>query len=363
MKKWKVALIGCGMIADTIYIPEMKRIPNAELVAVCDIVPERAERYAQKFNVPYWYVGIDALLNECDFDILMHTTSIHAHHEINMKALKAGKHLYSQKPVGLTVEEVTMQIEAAKKAGVKFSASPIHMLRPDIQAVKKMVDEGTIGTISMVRCSVSHGGPEYFQYRDADPSWFYQPGAGALYDMGIHGLTMVTGILGPAKRVACMAAISEPRRIVRSGANDGKVIESDKLPDNYLISLDWGNGLIGIVDAGFCQKASTVNCLEIYGTQGTITILGQLKIGDGDGIRVYLDAKERQIRGWMEPLPQMEEPKQFFQCQCLADLIRAIEQDTETSLRPEHARHVTEILTAIPRAIEQQHTQDLTTVF
>jgi len=362
MKKWKVALIGCGSIAEGIYIPQMRDIPNAELVAVCDILPERAQEYAERFNVPAWYSGIDELLEKGDFEILMNTTSIQAHHEINMKALKAGKHLYSQKPVGLTVDDVTEQIEAAKVAGVKYSASPIHMVRPDIQQVKKLIDDGVIGTVSMIRCCVAHGGPEYFQYRDADPSWFYEPGAGALYDMGVHGIAMVTGILGPAKEVSCTAAISEPERKVRSGAFDGKKIESDKMYDNYLISLDWGNGTIGIIDTGFCQKATTTNHLEVYGSHGTITILGHLKIGAGDGVRMYLDSPDMKLRGWIDPQPQ-EMPHEFKQCDCLQDLIEAIEQDRETGLRPEHARHIVDILCTVPEAAKQKRTLQLNTTF
>ena len=165
MKKWKVALIGCGSIADNTYLPRIGEIPEADLVAVCDIIPERAKNYAEKFHVPAWYTSIDELLEKCDFEILMNTTSIPAHHEINMKALRAGKHLYSQKPVGLTVEEVTEQIEAAKAAGVKYTASPIHMLRDDIRFAKKLIADGCIGEIMKVHTNVCHGGPEYFQYR------------------------------------------------------------------------------------------------------------------------------------------------------------------------------------------------------
>ena len=229
MKKWKVALIGCGSIADNTYLPRIKDIPEADMVAVCDIIPERAKDYAEKFNVPAWYTSIDELLEKCDFEILMNTTSIPAHHEINMKALNAGKHLYSQKPVGLTVAEVTEQIEAAKAAGVKYTASPIHMLRDDIRFAKKLIEDGCIGEIMKVHTNVCHGGPEYFQYRTADPTWFHRPGSGALYDMGVHGLTMTTGILGPAKAVGCMAKISEPVRTVRTGTFDGMKIQADQL--------------------------------------------------------------------------------------------------------------------------------------
>ena len=363
MKRWKVALIGCGLIAEDFYIPEIQcNIPQAELVAVCDIISERAKEYSERFNIPEWYSSIDELLEKCDFEILMNITSIPSHHEINMKALRAGKHLYSQKPVALTVDEITQQIEAAKETGVKYSASPIHMIRPDIKYIKKMIADDVIGKVTMVRCNVAHGGPEYFQFRSADCSWFYEPGAGALYDMGVHGIAMATGIMGPAKEVGCMAAITQPKRTIRSGAFDGKIINSDKMPDAYLITLDWGDGCIGIIDTGFYQKAATLNNLEIYGTHGTITILGPIQIGQGEGLRVYIDNQSQGIRGWTTPLPQ-DFPHPFYQSDCLKDLIRAIEENTETGLRPEHARHVIEVLCTIPQAVEQKAILPLKTTF
>lgn len=350
MKKWKVALIGCGSIADNTYLPRIRDIPEAEMVAVCDIVPERAKDYAEKFEVPAWYVSIDDLLENCDFEILMNTTSIPAHHEINMKALRAGKHLYSQKPIGLTVQEVTEQIEAARQAKVKYSASPIHMLRDDIRFAKKLIADGCIGQIMKVHTNVCHGGPEYFQYRTADPTWFHRSGSGALYDMGVHGLTMTTGILGPAKAVGCMAKISEPIRTVRTGSFDGMQIQADQLYDNYIITLDYGERAMAVVESGFCQKASRCPQMEIFGTKGTISFV------EGNGnwmpLDVYVDAPERGIRGWTQPMewdiPANEQ--YFFQCMAVQDLIHAIEEDRPVGLPPEHARHVVDIMCTIPEA-------------
>ena len=363
-KTWKVALVGCGSIAGEIYIPQMQHFDNVELVAVCDIIPERAQSYAERFHVPAWYGSIDELLEKADFEILMDTASIPAHHELNMKALKAGKHLYSQKPIGLTVEQVTEQIEAAKAAGVKFAASPIHPLRPDILAIKDMIDHGASGKVTMVRAHTSHGGPEYFQYREADCSWFFKPGAGALYDMGVHGITMAVAVKGPAKEVSCTAVVSEPERIVRTGAFDGMKIKSDYLPDNYIITLNWGDGCIGVVDAGFTQKASTLNQLEIYGTRGTITILGRVRIGEGRGIRMYLDSPEMKVRGWIDPLSQ-DRPKgdEFKQAEAVLDLINAIENDTTPLLDPQIARHVVDIMCTIPKSVEEKRTLPLHTTF
>ena len=356
MKRWKVALIGCGSIAQGVYLPQFDRNPRAEMVAVCDIIPERARACAERFHVPAWYVGIDELLEKCDFDILMQTANIPAHYELNKKALMAGKHLYSQKPCALTPEQVTELIDLACEKGVKFEASPIHMLRPDIRYAKKLIDNGALGHIALVRCSMAHGGPEYFQFRDADPTWFFQPGAGAMYDMGVHALHCVTGLLGPAKSVVSMSCVSQPRRTVRSGVCDGKPIDASLLADNYVITLDFGGGTLGEIEAGFCKKASKTPSIEIYGDFGSVAFMD-------DGLEVYIDAPEKGIRGWMKPQPYDTPNMDFFQCCVVSDLIDAIENDRDVTLRPEHARHVIEIMEAIQQPGASGRLIELKTTF
>ena len=356
MKTWKVALIGCGSIAQGVYLPQFSRNPRAEMVAVCDIIPERARVCAERFHVPAWYTGIDELLEKCDFDILLQTASIPAHFELNMKALKAGKHVYSQKPCALTPEEVTALIDTASAMGVRFEASPIHMLRPDIRYCKKLIDSGALGHIALVRCSMEHGGPEYFQFRDADPTWFFRPGAGAMYDMGVHALHCVTGLLGPAKSVISVSCVSQPQRTVRSGDFDGLPIDASVLPDNYVITLDFGNGTLGEIEAGFCKKASKTPSIEVYGAFGTVAFTDH-------GLEVYLDVPEKGIRGWMKPEPYDTPNMDFFQCCVVSDIINAIETGGPVTLRPEHARHVIEIMDAIQKPGANGRRIELKTTF
>ena len=358
-KNWKIAIVGCGDIAEHVYMVQMPKIGRATVVAGCDIKPERNAHFKERFGLRRTYADIDKLLVEEDFDILMDTASIQAHYEINMKALKAGKHLYSQKPIGLTVAEATDMINAAKSSGVKFAASPIHMLRPDIQEAKRLIRQGVLGKINIIRAVASHGGPEYFQYRANDPSWFYEPGAGALYDMGVHALHIVTGILGPAKAVSCMAAISEPKRVVRSGSFDGKGIASDKMYDNYLIHLDFGGGTLGEILTGFCTKASAGPSLEIYGAYGSIIFTGE----SDNPMKIYIDDPARKIRGWLEQYPQERTAPEFFQCSCVADLIGAIEEDRAPMITPEHARHVIDIMCRVEESAADGATHKLDTTF
>ncbi len=354
-RKWRIAVVGCGLIANSNYLPEVKNMPNAEIVAVCDIIPERAKQSAEKFGIPRYYVHIDDLLKDCDFEILLDLTSIDAHFEINLKALQAGKHLYSQKPIATTVEETKILIEEAKKRNLKISASPIHMLRPDIQEARRLIKEGIIGKVSFIRCSSSHGGPEYFQFRDVDPSWFYKPGIGPLLDLGVHGLHQVTGLLGPAKRVACFSGISEKKRIVRTGAFDGKEIEP-LVDDNTLILLDFGEATFAFVDATYCVKSTKAPYMEIYGSKGTITFTRDPE----KPIMLFLDEREKGIRGWTEPIYYWQRVQQSCG---VKDLIEALEENREPVLTPQHALHVIEIMEKAYISAKEGKAIELETIF
>lgn len=362
MKTWKVAVIGCGCFANAQYLPYIEKEANAVCVAAVDIVKERADRACEKYGIPASYETVYQLLQDCSFDIAIDAASIQAHQEINMAVLGAGKHLISQKPAAPSVEMMREQIRLAKEKKVQFVCAPVHNMRYDLNIAKQLIKDHCIGTPVYVKCNSAHGGPEYFQYREADPSWFYEQGAGALVDMGVHGLQQVTYIMGPAKRISCMAFCSTPTRTVRSGSFDGKVIDTSKMPDQYLINLDFGGGKLGFVDCGFSQKASKDPQLQIFGDQGTIAITKPYMLNEMPN--VYMDCAERGIRGWIEPQTWIEPPEKLqSQCCLLRDLIRAEENGTKPVLSAEHACHILEIMYRIPEAVRTGRTIDLETTF
>ena len=366
MKKdtpWKVAVVGCGSFATGQYLPNISKTANAVLTAVCDIRTDVAEAACKRFGAKEWYGSVEELVEKGDFDIAIDAASIPAHDHINKTILSAGKHLFSQKPAALTVEDLTEQIEIAKKNHVKFGCVPIHMITPDMLMAKQIIRDGGIGRVLSVKCVSTHGGPEYFQYRSADPSWFYEPGAGALFDMGVHALDKVTGVMGPAKSVYCLPATARKQRTCRSGAFDGKVIRTDYMPDTYYISLDFGDDRIGFVDTGFTQIATRCPPLEIYGEQGVISF--KEHGGTWPNPEVYIDSPAIGMRGWITPQTWTKSTRRpnFTQCCPLADLVEAIENDTDPVLSPEHARHVLEIMCAIPLSIEKKAPIDLHTTF
>jgi predicted dehydrogenase len=361
-KIWKVAVIGCGFFANEHYLPNISTEANAECVAAVDIAYERAQQACEKYGIPNAYHDVHELIEKCDFDIAIDAASIQAHHEINMAILGAGKHLISQKPAAPDIEHFDKQITLAKEKNVKFVCVPIHPMRFDIAVAKQMIADGAIGDVGYLKCNLAHGGPEYFQYRDVDPSWFFEDGAGALVDMGVHGLQIATTILGPVKKMSCIAGITDPGRIVRSGNFNGKKMKTDKIPDVYLISLTFANGKIGLVDTGFSQKASKTPQLEIYGTKGTISFTKPYMTNPMP--EVFVDSRAIGMRGWVTPETWESIPNKLkSQCCCLSDLIDAIENDKSPVLNPAHARHVLEIMSKIPEAISSGCTIELETDF
>jgi predicted dehydrogenase len=363
MKKvWKVAVVGCGMFGTGVYIPNISKEAHCELVAVCDIIPERTQEVAKRFNVPAWYTSVHEMIKKCDFDIAIDAASIQAHHEINMAVLNAGKHLISQKPAAPTVEAFDMQIAKAKEMGVKFNCAPIHPMRFDIAVAKQLMASGAIGEPAYLKCNLAHGGPEYFQYRNADPSWFFEDGAGALVDMGVHGLQIATTVFGPVESISCLGFITDPERKVRSGAYNGKFMKTDKIPDEYFITIRFKNGKAGFIDTGFSQKASKTPQLEIYGTRGTISFTKPYMSNPMP--EVYIDSDAVGMRGWITPDPWETVPEKLnSQCCCLKDLVNAIENDCEPVLSPAHAKHILEIMIKIPEAIKTGATVKMDTTF
>ncbi len=149
-----------------------------------------------------------------------------------------------------------------------------------------------------------------------------------------------------------MGKVTTPVRTVRSGAYDGLKIKADKIPDQYIITLDYGEGKMALIETGFSKKASKAPFIEIFGADGTISF-SQPYMGNPIP-EVYIDAPERGVRGWMQPTTWVNPPKKMIsQCCCLADIIDAIENDSQPVLSPEHARHVLEIMCKIPEAIEK----------
>ncbi len=366
----KLGVLGTGMIATYPYgvMPNLRHIPDKiEVVAVADPLFERAQEAQRQFNVPHAYASLEEMLERCDLDAVANLTPIPLHGRTSLTILEAGKHLITEKPLGITMEEADALIAAAAQRDLTIVCAPPDMLYPYYQEARRIIAEGSIGRIAFARVRSSHGGPANGWWPH-DPSWFYQKGAGPLFDMGVYGIHEITGLLGPARRVVAFSGITEPTRVVRGGPFEGKTIEVTA-DDNSLFMLDFGGSTYAVIDGTFNVNAARGPKLEVFGRGGTLNINDRQGTGAGaPPMEVYRVDAIAGLGGWVSPeawrLSQAQQHVDRLQRAILVDhLVDCVWEGRHPVLSAEHARHALEIMLKVDESARLGQALDLTTAF
>jgi predicted dehydrogenase len=358
MNQVKVGVLGCGVVAERVYLPGISQILNAALVAVCDQVEERARKAAATYSIPQVYSDLDDMLAESDIDLMVNLTPIQAHYATNLSALRAGVHVYSEKTFTTTVDQATHLIQEAEARDLRLGAAAATMLSPVSVKIAELLRAGAIGTVSFCVAHQSHGGPAAMEGWSTDPTWFYKQGAGPLLDMGVYALHTVTGLLGPVRSVYSQSGISVPKRTVRSGPAQGKVIDVE-VDDNTLLLLDFGEATFAFVHATYCVQARRGPRLEIYGSEGTILVNDRTA---QHPLSVYRDDAELDLRGWMDLELPLARP--WTLTSGVEHLVECIlDRNKRVITSGEHARHVIEIMNKGSESARTRSAMELETQF
>jgi predicted dehydrogenase len=259
-KRIKVAVIGCGSVSN-MYLPHLSKSPFVELVSACDIIPERAKAQAEKYKIPNLYPNIEALLAGVPFDLMVTLTDMQEHGQLNKKALLAGRHVWSEKPLANSYKEGKELVELAKQKKLRIWGAPAVVNSPQFAFMAKAITEGKLGKVAAAHAHYGHLGPHW-------SAFFYEKGGGSLPDLGVYNLATLTGLLGPAKSVIAMTNIITPTRKT-DNKGEIKVIAED----NAMVLMEHASGALSHVQCGF-------NYFDPYGHEGegqekpTITIYG-----------------------------------------------------------------------------------------
>ncbi|MBA3943298.1 MAG: Gfo/Idh/MocA family oxidoreductase [Herpetosiphonaceae bacterium] len=261
-----VGVIGCGNIS-SIYLTNCPTWEILNVVACADVVQERAAAQAAKYHVPKVY-SVDELLADPAINIVLNLTIPKAHGEIALRALEAGKSVYNEKPLALTREEGQHMLQQARSNGLRVGCAPDTFLGGGLQTCRQLIDDGMIGTpVAATAFMLSHG-PESWH---PDPDFFYQPGAGPMFDMGPYYLTALTTLLGPVRRVTGSARITTPERTVGSGPLKGTKITVNT-PTHVAGVLDFADGPVATLVTSFDVWSGEVPRIEIYGSEGSLSV-------------------------------------------------------------------------------------------
>jgi predicted dehydrogenase len=374
MTNVRVGVLGAGDVAQHTYLPGITRLAREgylALAAVCDAIEERVAKAATTYAIPHAFTSYDAMLGSGEIDAVVNLTPMQVHAEATLKAFAAGKHVYTEKPVATTLADADRVIAAARQAGLVLACAPALMTHPESQEIRQLIAQGAIGKVCYVRARGSHPGPAWLLDYPSDPTWFYQPGAGPIFDLGVYPLTYVTGLLGPARRVVALSGIAIPRREVRAGVAKGKAIDVG-IDDNTAITLDFGGACFAHVDASFCVLSSLGPRAEIYGSKGVISLAAT---ADEPPYQIFRDEPDHELRGWLTPervyrgrlmTPRrgrdVEERPWTF-ANGVAHFVNVIEGKEKLIMTPEHARHVLEIMLTSYESARSGRALELTTTF
>ncbi|HEX2035788.1 MAG TPA: Gfo/Idh/MocA family oxidoreductase, partial [Chloroflexota bacterium] len=272
-RKIKVGLVGLGSLAQRGILPhtfQEDAREKIEAVAVCDNVPGRAEAVAEKWGWREAYTDYETMLARADIEAVFIATPIPLHYRQAVAALQAGKHVYVQKSMTTTLAEADEVVNLARSKGLKLCASPGEMLRPPWPQIKEVVQQGLLGRVYWALAGMQSGGHENETFRreddvlsNVDPTWYYKPGGGPVYDMTVYCLHELTGVLGPVKRVTAMSGIGLPIREWK-----GKRIEVE-MDDNTLMLLDFGDSRFAYAFGANC-RGGPLPRLAIFGSDGTV---------------------------------------------------------------------------------------------
>ncbi len=287
MKPAKLGLIGCGNISG-IYCQNAKKLQALDLVACADLIRERAEAKAKEFDIPK-VMSPQELLADPEIEIVLNLTVPKAHAEVALAAIAAGKSVYNEKPLAVTREDGAKIVEAAKAKGVLVGCAPDTFLGAGIQTCRKLIDDGWIGEPIGAAAFFSCRGHERWH---PDPEFYYEVGGGPVLDMGPYYITALINLMGPVKRVSGMVRKSFDTRTITSQPKFGKVVPVE-VPTHVLGLLEFANGALGSLMVTFDVWEAQLPRIEVYGTQGTLSVPDPNTFGGP--VRVWLNGEWKEV--------------------------------------------------------------------
>lgn len=266
-KTVNVGIIGCGVISD-IYLKNLTSVfKNVSVVACADLVIEKAQQVAQKYQIAQ-ACTVDELLDNEAIDIVVNLTIPQAHAEVTTKALMKGKHVFEEKPLAITTEEGKALLALAEQQNCFLCCAPDTFLGAGYQTARKIIDDGWIGEVVGVSAFMGYGGPESWH---PNPAFLYKKGAGPLLDIGPYYLTALVALFGPIKSTAGLAKKTFSKRTITSQPLYGEEISVEE-PTHVNALLQFHSGVQAQLTTSFDVAGTTLPNIEVYGTLGTLIL-------------------------------------------------------------------------------------------
>nr|WP_064248688.1 Gfo/Idh/MocA family oxidoreductase [Rhizobium leguminosarum]OAP92323.1 oxidoreductase [Rhizobium leguminosarum] len=348
--KLRIGVVGCGNIS-LAYMRNAPLFCGVEITSCADLNADAARRRAAEFDLRT--ADVDSLIDDKNIDLILNLTIPAAHFDVSMRALSAGKHVFTEKPLGVTAAEGRRLVDAAAVKGLMLGSAPDTFLGAAGRHARRQMEAGAIGkpvtgTAFMMGRGMEHWHP--------DPSFYYQAGAGPVMDMGPYYLTMMVNLMGPIRRVQAVATSGQEERLITAeGPKQGTTFKVGT-PTSVLSLLEFECGATVTFGTSWDVFRHSNHPIELHGTEGSL----RLPDPDNFGGSVALSSRGAP---WQETdtsgelfgavnWPIAAPDRANYRMLGLADLARAIIEGRAPRASGDLALHVLEVMEAILRAGE-----------
>jgi len=328
----RLGVVGCGSVSQAYneLIRPLRLDGEVVVTMACDVDPDeqlvdgstRLDRIRRMWPGTGFTADYREVVTSDEVDVVLVLTSMLHHFEIAYAALEAGKHVLVEKPMATTLEEGQRLLELARTAPGLLMCAPHIILSPTYRSIWRRVRDGEIGRPLLARARYGHGGHGL-------PAWFFQQGGGALFDLGVYNIIALTGLIGPAKRVTAFGGTAIRERPGRKGPIACEAI------DNAHVLVDFGDDVFASVATGFTMQKYRSPAIELYGSEGTIQMLGD--DWAPEGYELYT----RAAGAWQ--VFDDEDPRWYW-VEGIRHLVQCVREGARPLNTPEHAYHALEIM-------------------
>ncbi|RWY85001.1 Gfo/Idh/MocA family oxidoreductase [Rhizobium leguminosarum] len=353
-----VGIIGCGNISTT-YFSLAPLFKGLKVLACADINAQAAEARAKEYGVKAQ--TIDELLVNDEIDVVVNLTIPDAHFRVSKAILEAGKHVYSEKPLVLSLEEGEELRRIAKQKNLAVGCAPDTFLGGAHQLARKFIDDGGIGRITSGACYVMSPGMEMWH---PNPDFFFLPGGGPILDLGPYYIANLINLIGPVKRVGGMTSMASPTRTITSEPRNGEIIPV-KTPTTIQALLEFVNGATVTLTASWDVWSHRHANMELYGTDGSLYVPDPNFFG---GV-VEASGRDKDIKpldAWEHPFGKInqENPngaRANYRTAGLADMVMSLIEGRDARCSLDRTLHGVDVMTSILKSGEEGRFIDLTT--
>ncbi len=338
----KFGIIGAGVISAS-HAQGISETPNAQIGAVCDIIEEKAVAFAEKYHVDKIYTDYNELLQDPEIDAVSVCVPSGLHGEIVMAAARAGKHILCEKPVEITKEKIDEMIRVVESTDVKVQCVFQRRIRNSSQRVKAALESGVFGKVLMASAYLKYyRTAEYYKSAGWRATWEYD-GGGALMNQGVHGIDLISWLMGGIKKVSA---------ITKTQLHDIPV------EDAAVAVVEYENGAIGVVEGSTCTKPAQSPRFEIYCEKGSIIFdsetISQWHL-NGEDITFDDLASANTTVANDDPTKVLTNEHGVL----VKDLVECIETDTAPSISLRDARKSVDAILAIYRSSREGRIMEL----